>query len=703
MRQQYVRLSLFIFTFILTISLVHKDVLASGEFSNFSTGQAFNQVVNNQLSGQDPLDQNDIRNFSNIYGQILNTYDQTYDSIGSRLASEARNGFFGGVNMIGWRHANDFSNFKVTFNRSIAPSLFREDKYIVSDEIHIEIDASKFLKKMADEDVIRISEANLAAFAGLAFKRTMRYNHFANSVEEGLQTNFDKLFFMFKYFNGSSFTKLGEYDYLVKEDSFTVNAGAMVTVPIYTYGGIGAGALYKYEKKSKISIQKLGALDERDPEEQIRLTVEDERGSSAGANITVVVDFFKLLKMTLLSYDFEYSYSKTYKTYLSLYSEDLLNSQKMAQVKRVLRFKSFNNDLFADNIKSKEVRQKEIRKSRYLAFIFGGVKDSQTEYTEIVKDGKLHKFFSHTYEKLRYRENLFSKILTSVLGKLLGYDQLAARTEVNSKNVDISYEADQDLIKTKRDYNIFNKNVFTMEFGSKIRVNQKTRLNAKKIESQMYKAINQRSKSYAKFKPAFDTTQISAPAEFTSSIMLDNSNVAHFMNLSASQVFDKYKRVCRGKSKGFFGKLRSLFSACRHRLYARYNSFLKEWTTANYDAGIYKKCKKKYRWRYLFRRSKRTAMIQKCMEVAYKKKKDIKMKELPLWKFKDVANNMNNYVVQVDDLRYFFGNFSNKGSFSAMLNDSTPYKAYYNEGADKQNILTQFQVENNLRSPASLK
>jgi hypothetical protein len=678
-------------------------VHANGEFKTFQTGSSFNNVVNAAAENANELDPNDIRNFSNIYDQILNSYSSTYDSIGTRLSDEAKNGFFGGVNMIGWRHANDFSNFKVTFNRSIAPSLFREDKHIVTDEIMIEIDASKFLKKLANEDVINISEQNLAAFAGLAFRRTMRYNHFADTVEDGLQTNFDKLFFMFKYFNGSNFHKLGEYDYLVKEDSFTVNAGAMGTMPIYTYGAIGAGVLYKYEKKSKVSIQKLGELDEKDPSEELRLTVEDQRGSTAGANVTLVADFFKLLQLTLLSYDFEYSYSKTYKTYLSLYSDDLSNSEKMSHVKRILRFRSFNNDLFADNIKSKEMRQKEIRKSRYLAFIWGGVKDSQTEYTEIVKDGKLHKFFSHNYEKLKYRENFFSKILTSILGKLIGYNQLAARTEVNSKTVEISYEADRDLIKAKQDYNIFEKNIFTMEMGSKIRVNQKTKLNAKKIESKMHSAINQRSKSYAKFKPAFDTTQVSAPAEFTSKIMMDNSNVAHFMNISASSVFSKFKSVCRGKSKGFFSKLRSLFSACRYRLYGNYNSFLKEWTTANYDGDIYKKCKKKYRWRYLFRRSKRTAMIQKCMEVSYKKKKSIKMHELPLWKFKDVANNVNNYVTYVDDLKYFFGNFSNKGSFSAMLNDQTPYKAYYSEGEDKQNIVTQFQVDNKLRSPASLK
>lgn len=694
MRVLNVFIEVLAFTFLFSSSPVF-----AGEFSTFEKGAAFGNVAN----GTEALDPSDIRNFSNIYGQILSSYNSTYDSIGSRLAKDAANGFFGGINMIGWRHANEFSNFKVSFNRSIAPSLFQEDKFIVSDEMIVEIDASKFLKKMADEDIINISDQNLAAFAGLAFKRTMRFNHFASSVEDGLQTNFDKLFFMFKYFNGDKFHKLSPYDFLIKEDSFTVNAGAMATVPIYTYGAIGAGVLYKYEKKSKVSIQKIGPLDEAEENENIRLTVEDTRGTSAGANVTLVVDFFKLLQMTLLSYDFEYTYSKTYKTYLSLYDEDLRNTDKMSKVKNLLRFKSFDPVIFANNIKSKELRQKEIQKSRYLAFIFGGVKNSQTEYTEIVKDGKLRKFFTHNYEKLRYRENFFSKILTSILGKLIGYDQLAARTEVNSKAVEISYEADLDLLKSKRDYNIFNKNVFTMGFESKIRVNQKTRLNAKKIESKMRQAIAQRSNSYSKFKKAFDTTNISAPSEFTSQIMLDNSNVQKFMKLSASSVFSKFKSVCRGKSKGLFGKLRSLFSSCRRRLYGNYNSFLKEWTTTNYDGNVYKKCKRKYRWRYLFRRSKRTAMIQKCMEISYKKKRNIQMLELPLWKFKDVANNMNNYIVDVRDLNYFFGSFSNKGSFSAMLNENTPYKSYYSEGSDKQNILTQFKVNNQLRSPASLK
>lgn len=686
-------------TFFMTFTCI------ADEFKHFELGANFYQIQNNLQKNEsvnDPLDPDDIRNFSSIYDQILNSYGSTYDLIGTRLANEARTGFFGGLNMIGWQHAGEFSTFKVSFNRSIAPSLFQEDKYLVNDEVIIEVDAARFLKKLTDEDIIRVSEQNLLAFAGLVFRRKMRFNHFADSMEDGLQTRFDRLFFMFKYFRGNGLEKLSPYDFLSKEDSFTLNAGAMATAPIASYGAIGAGALYAYEKKSKVTIQKLGDLDEKRPDENLRLSIEDENLSKIGANITLLLDFFQILKFTLFQYEFEYSYSKTYKTYLSLFHSDLEDSEKMSQVKDILKFKNFNHVLFANNITSKEKRQKEIMKSRYLAFIFGGVKDSQTESIEIVKDGKLHKFFKHNYEKLKYKENLFSKILTAVLGKLIGYDQMAARTEVDYRTVNINYEADQNLIKTKKDYNIFDKNIFTMDFGAKFRVNQKTKLNKKKIEDKMRSVITKRSKSYSKFQDVFDHADVSAPAEFVSTMTMDNKNIEYFMNIPASRVFDKFKEECNGKSKNIFKRLRSLFSGCRNKLYSSYQRFLKEWMTVNYDAHTYKLCKKKYRWKYLFRKSKRRAMISKCMELSNRKVATQMKKELPLWRFKDVANNINNYSKSINTIDFFFGPSYNRGSFSANLNDSTPYKSYYSEGSNKENIVTQFQIDNGLRSPASI-
>jgi len=665
------------------------------QFSTFQVGQA----LLNAGMAQDP---NSVSNYSGVYDQILSHYQTNYETIGSRLADQSiNNGVFGGTNMVGWKHANEFSSFKILFNRSIAPALFVEDKYIVNDEMTIEIDAATYLKKLKNDQIINITDKNLLAYAGLTFKRTMRFNHFADSVADGLQTKFDHLFFIFKFFKADQLEKLSEYDYITKEDSFTLGAGGLATAPITGYLSGAVGAYSNFIKKSKVSIQKLGADDDKEENEVVRLTVEDSKGIEAGGNATLLLDFFGLLKLTLLQYDFEYSYASTYKTYLSLYQQDLRDSQVMGQVASVLKFKDYNNKILEDNIKTKEIRQKEVRTSKYLAFIWCGIRNAATEFSEILKEGVVYKFFTHNYEKLTYKENFFSKLLSAALGKLLGFEQLAARTEVESKTVSINYEAQENILNTKRDFNIFADNILTVELGNRYRIDQNSKLSKDKVKNAMKDRIINRTNSYDKFQGVFKNS-ISAPAEFNSQVMLDNSNMEIFIRQNSGNVFSILSSICSTKSKSIFSKLRSLFGGCKSSLYSSYNNFLKEWTTVNFGAYSYNKCSKKYKWKYIFRPSKRKVMIQKCMEIENKITGDLRDKSLPLWRFKDFSNDLAKNIKSVDSLHQIFGSFNNKGYFQATINGSSSFKNYFSEGQVKTNIITQFQIDNNLRAPASV-
>ncbi|MFG1484305.1 hypothetical protein ABMA79_04665 [Halobacteriovorax sp. HFRX-2_2] len=688
-------LILLIFTFLFqaraTNVFAQEDVVEPVTFSNFT-------VDNHRLESE--FSDTDLADISPIYRQIYDNYQANYQAIGDRLSHDA-NGFFGGVNLVGWRHAGDFHGFKVLFNRSAAPSLFDEDRYLVNDEMVIEISARNFLGALQAKGVINISPSVLKSYSNLSLKRTMRFNHFADNVEDALQTKFDRLFFMYKYLRPENFSKLGDYDFIKKEDALTFAAGAAATA---SYSGIGvaAGALAKYERKSTVEIQRLGPADNAKANEIIRLSAEDSKLISAGANVTLMADFLNLIRLTLFRYDFNYSFEKSYKAYMSLYVDDLRNSDKLNELKGVVRFGKFNYSTLADNITSYENRKKELKESKYLAFIIGGVKNSQTESTEVVKDGRVYKFFSHRYERLSYTQNIFSKLLGAVLGKLIGYDQLVSNDRVESKKVNINYQSEEELIHARRDFDIFSTNVFTMTFDQQSKVNKDYSWAVSKTEDKMKDLVRARTNSYGNFATMFDHYQVRAPAEFTSTITMDNANIANFLNRNSDEIYGVFKEACGGKSKNFFVRLRSLFSSCRHKLYKSYANFLKEWSTGNYTSEIKKKCEKKYRWKYIFRPSKRRSMIAACMEIGSKQLFAKYKHELPLWRFKDIAYNVNNQIKNDYLLTRLFGSHPNKGSVSANLNGDIPYQNFYSEGANKENIFTQFQIKENLRSPASL-
>lgn len=674
-------------------------------FLSFSIfGQELNSLTISQalLNQATTVGDNDVRYYSDIYSQILGSYQSTYDSLGQRLSSEAiNNGLFGGTNMIGWKHANDFSSFKILFNRSIAPDLFSDTGYIVNDEMIIEIDIAKFLNQLKSDSQINISDKNLLAYTGLTFKRTFRYNHFAQSLEDGLQTSYDKLFFIFSYFNSQKFNSLSDYDYITKEDSFELSAGAMATSPITSYLNAGVGALASAVKKTSATIQKLGPDDSKEAGEFVRITSEEESQIKAQVNAVLLLDVFKLLNMTLLRYDYEYERTKSYKVYLSLYEDDMSNSQKLDEVDKILKFKYFKSDLLAENLKSEEIRESEFKQSKYLAFIWGGLRNSLTEITEILKEGVIYRFFTHNYEKLSYTENLFSKILSTILGKLIGFNQLATNTEVDSYNSSINYESNENILDNKKDFNIFSDNVLTIEMGKKFSIYAGSKLKQNKIQSKVLDHLENRAVNVSKINTVLASNKAYAPVDFSSTSTLDNNNIAHFMNKNSSDVFSILNSMCKEESKSIFSFFRSLFSNCKSKAYTSYNNFLKEWTTLNYSKEVYDDCSKKYRFKYLFSPNKKKEMISKCMEISNKNTIDYRLTTFPLWRFKDVVNNLNNNIDGINQLEALFGDFSVYGTLSMKLNNQSNYSTYFKSGNYKGNILTQFQIENNLRAPAS--
>lgn len=689
--RQITRLFLF-----LIFSSVTLEIYAQ-EFNHFELNDK--TALGESGGGTGELDPNDIRNFSPIYSQIINKYSSTYQGISDRLNDENLPGFFGGPNMIGWRHMGDFSTFQIIFKRSAAPAI-NGDLVIVNDEIIIEIDASTLIGELAENEVIDITEENKKAFAGLKYQRRLRYNHFSDTVMNGLQMHPEKLFFMFKYFNIDNFHKLNEYDYLLKEDSFTLGAGGIFTSPINQYLSIGAGALLEFEKKSKVSIQKLGVDDIKEDFEVGRISIENSSSRKASANISVILDFFKLLNMTLFRYDYSYEYSKTNKDYFSLYTSDLESHHKMNEFKKALSFKDFNYAILKDNIKTKELREKETRNSKYLAFIFGGLKESETERREIVKDGVLTRFFSHNYTKLNYKENFFSKIMNLFLGKLFFAGSIVNKTDLVEDRLSLDYNAEVNLIDLKEDYDISQGNIFSMNFQHEDNVFEGSRKKSKDIESKLYELISKRTSTISKYDKLFNEFKLQAPSTFYSKYSFDEDNIAHFMSLNESKLPGLFKDVCKKKNKSFFKKLHSLFSSCRHRLNKSYTTFFKEWTTEDYDKSVYKKCRRSSRRRYRSL-SRRRIALNKCMQLSSLKSEPNKKKELPLWRLKDFLNSVAEHFDNKEHYKTIFGEFSRQGYVKTTAN-GFPFKDYFNEGKSKESVLTQFEIKNGLRAPAQI-
>ena len=375
-----------------------------------------------------------VGNEADLYQQIAKEFNLVYESIGKSKAEGilAGNGLSvtGGLNSIGFSYKKPFLNFNVSVDRNLAPNLFDDKLWIVTDTFNVDIDASKILGGLRDSGAIKMSEQNLAAFAGVVFKRKFTWIHYANSYEEGLSSHFEKLFLPFNSLAFSNMTGLEANEMIFKEDSISVKAGGLVSAPLYTGLTGMAGVLAKFEKLSRVEVVSLG-------DSNLQISSEKSTIGTLGTSLAVQADFLKLLRLTLLSYDFSYELESNYKIYMNINQLELVGLDEQAplamEISQILKNREADLDVLAPYVISEEKRITQTIMHKYNFLLLGAQKSSKTQQIEITKDGKVKNFFRHYYEKMMFTEDALTRFFASIVYALTNSDVTATQLASDTK------------------------------------------------------------------------------------------------------------------------------------------------------------------------------------------------------------------------------------------------------------------------------
>ena len=264
---------------------------------------------------------------SPLYVELENYFTKHHEKIAASQLNNIEWGddhrIWGGVNHIGLDYSKDFLDFSVSMRRQVAPDLFHDERYIVTDIMDIYVNASKLFEKCRDNGSIDISDEQLKAIAGLTFKRSYRFNHFADNYQDALTLNLNRLFFSFTYFRSKNFLRLNPGEFITKEDYLGVYAGLASHLPVGHGFSAHLGALAKYERVGKVEIYSPLEDEKTDSEDDLRINYERFTASNLGITAGLTGDFLRLLRLTLFQYDFSYTLEKKYKTFLNFSNEEI--------------------------------------------------------------------------------------------------------------------------------------------------------------------------------------------------------------------------------------------------------------------------------------------------------------------------------------------------------------------------------------------
>lgn len=645
---------------------------------------------------------------STLYEEIAREFHLTYESIGQREALRVLAGnnlsITGGLNSIGFSYKKPFVSFGVSVDRNLAPDLFDAKRWIVTDTFVIEIDASKILGELKKDELIDLSQENLAAFAGVVFKRKYTWVHFAASYEEGLMRHFDKLFLPYRSFNYKFLSTMNTNEMLFREDSLSMRAGGIVSAPLYTGINAMGGVLAKYDKLSKTEAISLG-------NNKLQVNSEKEKSVSLGVNFQIQADFLKILKMTLLSYDLSYELVSSYKIYLEFNQNELaeLTEQNavVGQIKKVLKNKEGNLEILAPYIISEEKKITQAIEHKYSFLLLGGHKESRTQQIEITKNDKVKTFFKHYYEKIKYTDDALSKLFSSFIFALTNSDVSATKLASHTHKVTLEYDSVKNLVDNQESINISdgdeNNQKLSLKFSSEFRTQKTSGILGKKYRDRAVFILERYSGVNPIAVPMIESEQLKAPFYIKGNYEVNLTGIRYLNQQSVGDLFGHFDGLCDEYPKTGLINFRNLFDRCRRSLQNDYVDYLKDLSHDRISGDEISSCQRKS-LKYFFSPGKKRAFLKNCL-ANINKLPDGEWVQVPLWPLKNLSTNIaNNCYSKVHYFNLFgLSNVFFHGSFTANTAEGFDFSTSFHEGKFKGlGAVDHYMRSENLRAPASV-
>ncbi|MFA6238708.1 MAG: hypothetical protein WC635_15340 [Bacteriovorax sp.] len=645
---------------------------------------------------------------NNLYQQILDEMNQEYEHIGRREAARVlqnrSTSITGGLNSIGLSYRRPFVDFSINVDRNLAPDLFDDKRWIVTDTFSVSVDASRIMSNLADSKVIDITQTNLALFAGIVFKRTFTWVHFANSYEEGLTTHFEKLFLPFEALKFSKVAAMGANEMVFKEDSLSMKAGGLVSIPIYQGINGMAGAMAKFEKLSRVEVVNSPGKNG----DEILLSSEKTKSVSAGVSVGIQADFLKILRLTLLSYDFSYELSSSYKIYLKFMQNDLREmdpvSPVASEVQQLLKNREGDLNTLAPYVISEEKKIAQTINHKYNFLLLGGTRSSKTQQIEVTSGGRVKTFFRHYYEKIKYTEDLVSRLFAGVIFALTDSDVNANKLASDSKKVSIEYDSLRNLLENRESLNIqddFQK--LSLTFSASFMTKKTKGMSGKKYRDRAVFLLERYSGVDPQAVGMIQNEQLIAPFQINGQYQVNTDGIRHLNSLNVGEVFDHLSALCDEYPKNKFFNFRSLFNNCKGSLQNDYIDYYKDLSHEKVTADSINSCEKKA-GKYIFRAAKKRAFLKSCLSaLTFKDQTD--WVEIPLWSLKSLTTNIVNNCNSKVHYYNLFGleNVFFFGSFSAYDASGANFTTSFHEGDFKGfGVVDHYMRLENLRVPASV-
>ncbi len=488
---------------------------------------------------------------SPIYEQIRRELEASHQQIGLGEVTQLdliRRQFNMGVdNFSGFSWQKPFGAVQVWADRQVTPNLFGSN-WLIQDTFTLDIAASTFLEKLTEAGMTDMSAVDIGAFAGITFRRVYTIYHYANSYDEGLRADFSKLFLPFLKFYPRAATNLGAEEIIKKEDIWTVKVGGQVTSPpIYGVSG-SFGVLAEGNYKSLLSVQSNPAA--MAATERLRVSLKQTKGAMVGANLTLQLDFFKLLKLTILSYDLQYEFDSAKEFQLSLPQSKiptlLSSNDEGKEFKKVLHGYAKINHLepYVTQLNENESSSFSQRGS---VLIWGKLAKTKTEQVRVIKDGMVKTFYRNYAQSVKVVQNLLSRLLGAVVYKIFKFPLGTKNAAYYSNEITLEYEATHPQASKSDVMKIDSTSQASVVLNISYEANRTDRWIDRKYKNDVAWVTDSFTTLTKNYVDLIKNEQLKGPIKVSSTIRVEKSGLDYFITAPENYIITPIVNACNSR------------------------------------------------------------------------------------------------------------------------------------------------------------
>lgn len=490
---------------------------------------------------------------SPIFEEIRRHLENSYERMGmaevaniNRLNQQFNLGL---ANYSGFSWQKPFGVVQVWADRQVTPNLFGEN-WLIQDTFNMEIEASTFLEKLNEAGLSNMTAAEIKAFAGISFRRIYTYYHYADSYDNGLGADFSKLFLLFTKFNRPGMEFMGHEDIMKREDTWTASGGALISTPPLYNLSFSAGVLAEVDFQQMASIQSNHSKNLE--EQRFKIGVLNKKIGNIGAAVELQLDFFKLLKFSLLRYDLNYQYASGKEFTLGFnpvqWEEVKLTKELNSELSSILKGTSSVEKLEPYVVRLDESTSESLDQ-RGSILIWGKLQKSKNEQIRVIKDNTVRTFYKSYSQNVKVVQNILSRIFSAIVYKLLRLPVGATNAAIYGQQVNMEYEATHPQATDPKIIRVENTEQFSFVLTQYYNATRTDRWIDRKFKNDVIWFVDNFTSLPKDYKTSIRQEHLKGPLMVDSNVRIEHSGLRYFLLSTEDRIFGELAEVCDSQMK----------------------------------------------------------------------------------------------------------------------------------------------------------